>query len=418
MMPVLVLQGARFGDLVQSKRLLLTLKNRGETHLAVDKSLLPLARLIYPGIEPHGLNLHGRPNWRALEENRKCLALWRGLNFQAVYNCNFSPLTAALCRHFEPERVIGCRPSASGVLRSPWVRTAFRLSEKRPLTPLNLEDFWAYFAAEPLPADKVNPCPTPGGRGLGVALAGREARRSLPVPLLAEIVRCIFHALDGPRIRLFGTKTEQPTARKLMRLLSPKMLERTEDLCGKTDWAGLIEALEGLDMLLTPDTGTMHLGAHLGVPVLAFFLSSALCHETGPYGQGHHVFQAACRCAPCLESTPCRADLVCLTALRSRKFLSFLASFVEGKAYDEKPFPKDLQFWKSGLDGFGAHFQLCAGEDGYARQRGFLRRHLGGLSPLPLTACPQGGIPNVPSSEMLAWLYQDADWMLPPERYC
>ena len=36
-----------------------------------------------------------------------------------------------------------------------------------------------------------------------------------------------------------------------------------------------------LDVLLTPDTGIMHLAAHLGVPVFAFFLSSAWCHETG-----------------------------------------------------------------------------------------------------------------------------------------
>jgi ADP-heptose:LPS heptosyltransferase len=420
MMPVLVLQGARFGDLLQSKRLLLTLKNRGEVHLAVDKSLAPLARRIYPGVEIHAFNFHTKPGRQALEENKKCLALWCGLDFRAVYNCNFSPLTAALCRCFEAERIAGYRPSANGILCSSWVRTAFRLSGRRRMTPLNLVDFWGHFASEPLPAHNVNPLPCPGGQGLGVVLAGREARRSLPVSHLAEIVRCVFHALDGPRIRLLGTNAERPSARRLIGLLPSKMHPHVEDLSGKTDWHGLIGAAEGLDMLVAPDTGTMHLGAHLGVPVLAFFLSSALCHETGPYGQGHHVWQTACDCSPCLESAPCRAGLRCLEAFRSKNFLPALVSLIEGKNLDGMLFPEDLQLWKSDLDEFGGHFQLCAGVDEYGGQRVFLRRHLENLSRLPLTDFPHEATPclSAPTPEMSAWLYRDADWMLPPERYC
>jgi ADP-heptose:LPS heptosyltransferase len=421
MMPILVLQGARFGDLLQSKRLLLTLKNRGEVHLGVDKSLAPLARQIYPCHEVHALNLHAKPGRQALEENKKCLSTWRDLDFQAVYNCNFSPLTTSLCRCFEPERITGYRPSASGILRSSWVRTAFRLSGRRRVTPLNLVDFWGHFVSAPLPARDVNPLPCPGGQGLGVVLAGRDARRSLPVPLLAEIVRCAFYALDAPRIRLLGTKAERSSARRLMRFLPPKMHRHVEDLSGKTDWHGLVGAVEGLDMLVTPDTGTMHLGAHLGVPVLAFFLSSALCHETGPYGQGHHVWQAACNCAPCLEAAPCRAGLCCLKAFRSKNFLPVLGSLLEGKTPDSVQFPEDLQLWKSDLDELGEHFQLCAGIDEYDRQREFLRRHLADcLSRQPLTDFPHeaGAGLSVPPPEMRDWLYQDADWMLPPERYC
>lgn len=43
----LVLQAARFGDLVQSKRLIRTLEQRGRVHLGVDAGLVPLARLLY-----------------------------------------------------------------------------------------------------------------------------------------------------------------------------------------------------------------------------------------------------------------------------------------------------------------------------------------------------------------------------------
>ena len=150
---------------------------------------MPLARLLYPAAEVHGLRLHGRPDAAVLHENRAVFRQWRTMDFQAVYNCNFAGLTAAICRLFEAERVMGYRPArtaAGGIDALSWARLAFRLSERRAFSPLNLVDFWAHFAPVPLAAELVNPPAKPGGQGLGVVLAGRESRRSLPLPLLAK----------------------------------------------------------------------------------------------------------------------------------------------------------------------------------------------------------------------------------------
>ena len=69
----MVIQAARFGDLVQTKRLLLSLALRGEVHLAVDVSLVPLARVLYPFAELHALSVHGRPEAEALARNTAVL---------------------------------------------------------------------------------------------------------------------------------------------------------------------------------------------------------------------------------------------------------------------------------------------------------------------------------------------------------
>ena len=63
----LVIQAARFGDVVQTGRLLRTLARRGQVHLAVDAGLSALARLIYPFATVHGLALHGCQEHEILE---------------------------------------------------------------------------------------------------------------------------------------------------------------------------------------------------------------------------------------------------------------------------------------------------------------------------------------------------------------
>ena len=422
----LVIQAARFGDLVQTKRLLLTLALRGEVHLAVDASLVPLARVLYPFAELHALSVHGRPQAEALARNTAVLIRWQGLHFEAVYNCNFSGTTAALCRVFEAEQVQGYRPESGGISRSPWARLGFRLSERRALATLNLVDFWAHFAPEPVASHRVNPVAAPGGRGLGVVLAGRESRRSLPVPVLAEVVRTAFGAMGGPRVRLLGSKAEQPAARQLMRHLPGKMLDRVEDCSGKTDWPALVDAVDGLDALITPDTGIMHLGAHLGAPVLGFFLSSAWLHETGPYGEGHYVWQTARTCGPCLETAPCPYDVACGQPLAQVELLRSIAAVLArlksgapsaaAQAESWPPLLADLQLWRTGMDALGTLPHLLAGSDPYARERSYVRDFLAARLHLPMLDESAALAPQAPNLD--EWLYNDADWMLPPGRYC
>lgn len=422
----LVIQAARFGDLVQTKRLLLSLALRGEVHLAVDASLVPLARVLYPFAELHALSVHGRPEAEALARSTAVLVRWQGLHFEAVYNCNFSGTTAALCRVFEAEQVQGYRPESGGISRSPWARLGFRLSERRALATLNLVDFWAHFAPEPVESRRVNPEATPGGRGLGVVLAGRESRRSLPVPVLAEVVRTAFGAMGGPRILLLGSRTEQPAARQLMRHLPGKLLDRVEDCSGKTDWPALVDAVSGLDALITPDTGIMHLGAHLGAPVLGFFLSSAWLHETGPYGVGHYVWQTARTCGPCLETAPCPYDVACGQPLAQVELLRSIAAVLAciksgapsatAQAESWPPLPADLQLWRTGMDALGTLPHLLAGCDPHARERRYVRDFLAARLHLPMLDESAALAPQAPNLD--EWLYNDADWMLPPGRYC
>lgn len=414
----LVIQSARLGDLVQTRRLLLTLAARGETHLAVDTGLVPLARVLYPFARLHALPLYTRDAAVAVRQVGDVLRAWRELDFAAVYNCNFSSAGASLCRLFAPELVHGYRPGRGGPERSPWARRAFRLTEHRACGSLNLVDYWGHFAPEPIAPDAVNPPAAGGGAGLGVVLAGRESRRSLPVPLLARIVRTLHDLMGGPRVRLLGTAQERPAARRLFRELPSRMLDNVEDLSGRTDLPALVEAVRGLDRLVTPDTGIMHLAAALGVPVLAFFLSSAYAHETGPYGVGHTVIQADIPCVPCLESAPCPYDVRCRLPFEDEHLPGALVALVQGDTSAAgRRLPAGLQCWTSGLDALGGVLRLAAGQDSRAALRRAARRELAAWLGTPLPDMTGDEASAAAEETVRRWLRADSDWMLPPRRY-
>ena len=421
----LILQLARFGDLIQTGRLARSLSALGETHLCVDLSLVPLARLVYPELTVHGLVAHGGPDAAdgLFAHNRALFDTLAPMTFSRIYNLNHSPLNLALSTLFDPDLVRGYRLVNGQPLRERWVRLAFRWTAIRRHAPLNLMDFWAHLCKEAAPRaslplcapSDVHPVARPGGRGLGVALAGRHARRSLPPEILAPCVHALFERLGGPEVFLFGSTAERPLGRRVQGLLPASMQDRTRNLAGRTDWAALHEAVTGLDLLLTPDTGLMHLAASLGVPVQAMFLSSAWAWETGPYGAGHRVWQAAPACAPCAETASCpfsqdghggqsgqrgpgNAASPCLHPFQERGFLRALATG------DTSALPDELRALDADFDALGL---VWKGEADPVRDAA--RQTLAAYLGLSLPRTGQAAL----ESELAETLYLEADWMLP-----
>jgi hypothetical protein len=158
-----------------------------------------------------------------------------------------------------------------------------------------------------------------------------------------------------------------------------------------------------LDTLITPDTGSMHLAAHLGVPVQATFLSSAWCFETGPYGLGHKVWQAVSDCLPCLESAECMEGVKCLAGFSDRNLLKYLA----GSADFE--FPAGLIGMVSSFDPLGCTYKPVLGVDPAAGERAAFRSLVAeflGAGPARTESAPY-------ASE----LFKERDWMIHNERY-
>lgn len=106
---------------------------------------------------------------------------------------------------------------------------------------------------------------------------------------------------------LIGTPAERPIAKEI---LSPIFYGHVENKIGATSLAELIELLQTCDLLLTNDTGTMHLADVLEIPTVSIF-GSTDPSRTGPRGAHHRVLQHVVSCSPCFLRT-CPIDFRCM----------------------------------------------------------------------------------------------------------
>ena len=111
---------------------------------------------------------------------------------------------------------------------------------------------------------------------------------------------------------IVGTAKEAPLGEHL----SGSFPGKVENLCGKTTLPELIQQLKGFSLLLTNDTGTMHLADLLGVPVVAIFGSTEPTltepgHLGGKTTPPHQVLRRKVECSPCFLRE-CPIDFRCM----------------------------------------------------------------------------------------------------------
>jgi heptosyltransferase-1 len=71
-------------------------------------------------------------------------------------------------------------------------------------------------------------------------------------------------------------------------------------LDGRTTLKALAAVYRAASVVVSTDTGPMHLAAAVGTPVIALFGPTAPW-RTGPYGKGHVVLRAGVSCSPCFS---------------------------------------------------------------------------------------------------------------------
>lgn len=134
----------------------------------------------------------------------------------------------------------------------------------------------------------------------------RWATKNWPLDRFAEVGRGLRDSVGG-ELRIIGGPEDEAACGHLAAAVPGAI-----NTCGKTSLPEMAGLLGAMDLVISVDTGPMHVAAAQGVPVLAIFGATDPV-RTGPYGHGHHVLHTHdLDCRPCRHRTCRRHDLACL----------------------------------------------------------------------------------------------------------
>lgn len=124
-----------------------------------------------------------------------------------------------------------------------------------------------------------------GSPRVGLLPCSRHARKNWPVEHFAAVGRSLRDQ-RGAHLFVLGSPADAGPCEALARGIGPGVT----NLCGKTSMLELGGVLRELDLLVTVDSGPMHMAAAVGTPTVAIFGPTNPI-RTGPYGTGHRVVQ-------------------------------------------------------------------------------------------------------------------------------
>jgi heptosyltransferase II len=134
-----------------------------------------------------------------------------------------------------------------------------------------------------------------------------------PAESFAAVAREIAGTVDNCTWLAFGTAKDAPLCDEIARLAGSRVL----NLAGKTSLRQLMALLKLCRLVLTNDSGPMHVAAALGTPVVVPFGSTSP-ELTGPGLPGdsrHRLLKSGAACSPCFRRA-CPIDFRCMTGIR------------------------------------------------------------------------------------------------------
>ena len=150
----------------------------------------------------------------------------------------------------------------------------------------------------------------------------------------AEVACRVISEMQGSAV-IFGGPSETGIAEEIEREFSklagdPELQTQLLNLAGKTDIRELISLISECDLLVTNDSGPMHIGYAVRTPVVAIFGSTSPEH-TGPVGKKDIAIKKDLDCAPCFDRECRKHDLKCMDMITSEEVFKALRERVSEK---------------------------------------------------------------------------------------
>ena len=386
---VLIINVTRMGDLIQTGPLLSRLREEwpdAEIDLVVDRSFAPTAALL-TGLRQviscdftrllDDCRTQSKSLVTLMSEMTAWAAPLRATGYDRIVNLTFNRQTGLLASYIgAPDlRGITAGPDGGPIVQNPWLSYFTDLHRHRRFNRFNLVDLYAMGGSGPGSFSPLSITVPADGRAWAEGFLrspDRTIHRWIAVQVGASDVmkawrpeyfgRTMARLSRYPDVGivLIGTAAETEAielAKETYRAdggTAPIL-----DASGQTTLNQLVGLLSRCQLLLTNDTGPMHLAVGVGTSVIDLSVGHVDHNETGPYGPGHWVIQ------PDLACSPCGFDQICAHhACKDRLVPEEIANLCL-HAIGLAPFPSwsaGVRVYQSGADADGlGSFVLRAG---------------------------------------------------------
>ena len=311
-MRILILKPSSLGDVVQALPVLRLLKRhlpRSTIHWWIDSALSSLLECD-PDLD--GLFLFERRRWSSPLHWNEMLASvrqMRALKFDWVIDLQSLARSGLFAWLANGDFTIGlddAREGARGLYDLAVPRPSFHthavdwyLEVLRHLgVPVHWDFTWLPVRTQAQAAVK-EAWRSDSARWLALQPGARWNNKRWPVEYFTELVRRLAGDDSNLRFAILGSRADAALGERIAGAEPGRCL----DLTGRTSLAAMIEWIRLSELLVTNDTGPMHVAAAMGKPIVALF-GPTEARRTGPYGQIDRVTRlTSLACAPCLKDT-------------------------------------------------------------------------------------------------------------------
>ena len=149
------------------------------------------------------------------------------------------------------------------------------------------------------------------GTWIGLQPGARWDTKRWPPEYYANLAARLLQERPDARIVIFGGKADREIGEQIVGQSGDQVL----NLAGKISLNLLVEWMRHVQLLVTNDTGPMHIAAAMNRSIIAIF-GPTNPGRTGPYRQADAVMQASLGCVPCMsQRCALREKLACLHAI-------------------------------------------------------------------------------------------------------
>jgi heptosyltransferase II len=146
-----------------------------------------------------------------------------------------------------------------------------------------------------------------------VHFTSSNSAKEWPQEKALSLVERLIDELDAI-VHCVGASSDAQVYEQIRQRLPEPMRDRLLNWCGHTDLVESMALIAKMDVMVGVDSGTLHMAAAVGVPVVGLF-GPMSPEKWRPLGEKTTVVSLGLACQPCNLKTPCHQAFACMTNL-------------------------------------------------------------------------------------------------------